>query len=43
MPSGKDIIEIEINENETIEDVKKRIIQLLNLKIKPDSLKFVEK
>ncbi|MHA1264779.1 MAG: hypothetical protein ACTSRS_06035 [Candidatus Helarchaeota archaeon] len=40
-PPGKDLIELEVHPNDTILDVKYKLIKKANLKISPQNLKFV--
>jgi len=40
-PPGKDLIELDINPNDTILDIKYKLIKKANLKIIPQNLKFV--
>ena len=40
-PPGKDIIELDISPNDTILDIKYKLIKEAKLKIPPQNLKFV--
>ncbi len=40
-PPGKDIVELDINPNDTVLDIKYKLIKKANLKIPPQNLKFV--
>lgn len=40
-PPGKDLIELDISPNDTILDIKYKLIKKANLKMLPQNLKFV--
>lgn len=40
-PPGKDIVELEVHPNDTILDIKYKLIKQANLKITPANLQFV--
>ena len=41
-PPSKDYIEIEVAKNETVLDIKKKIIKKIGLNINPEDLKFIK-
>ena len=40
-PPGKDLIELDVSPNDTILDIKYKLVKKANLKIIPQNLKFV--
>jgi hypothetical protein len=40
-PPGKDLIELDVSPNDTILDIKYKLVKEANLKIIPQNLKFV--